>query len=124
MNKPRPYVPTHSVASAARVTTSTCVPNVVSGNCVGGPYIRLLRDLNRQEGLTIIMVTHNMDLVAPTDRVVRLVKGRVEGAIYPSAVLPLPAVGLHKPEERGASEEAQLHPSIDPRPATPHRMAQ
>ena len=39
---------------------------------------RLLRDLNRQEGLTIIMVTHNMDIVAGTDRVVRLVQGRVE----------------------------------------------
>jgi ABC-type lipoprotein export system ATPase subunit len=34
--------------------------------------------LNQQEGLTIIMVTHNLDLVAGTDRVVRLVDGRVE----------------------------------------------
>ena len=38
----------------------------------------LLRDLNRQEGLTIIMVTHNLDLAGDTDRVVRLVAGRVE----------------------------------------------
>jgi lipoprotein-releasing system ATP-binding protein len=45
----------------------------------GEAIVRLLRDLNRQEGLTIIMVTHNRDLVAGTDRVVRLVKGRVEG---------------------------------------------
>jgi lipoprotein-releasing system ATP-binding protein len=45
----------------------------------GGEIVRLLRDLNRQDGLTIIMVTHNMDIVAPSDRVVRLVKGRVEG---------------------------------------------
>jgi lipoprotein-releasing system ATP-binding protein len=45
----------------------------------GEEIVRLLRDLNRQEGLTMIMVTHNRDLVAPTDRVVRLVKGRVEG---------------------------------------------
>src|SRR2546430_13386507 len=30
----------------------------------------LLRDLNRQEGLTIIMVTHNLDLAGDTDRVV------------------------------------------------------
>jgi len=40
--------------------------------------IRLLRDLNHSENLTIIMVTHNLDLVAGTDRVVRLVDGRVE----------------------------------------------
>ncbi len=44
----------------------------------GIEIIRLLRDLNRQEQLTIIMVTHNMEIVANTDRVVRLVKGRVE----------------------------------------------
>jgi len=44
----------------------------------GEEIVRLLRDLNAQEGLTMIMVTHNRDLVAPTDRVVRLVKGRVE----------------------------------------------
>ena len=46
----------------------------------GREVISLLRDLNRQEGLTIIMVTHNLDLVAATDRVVRLVAGHVEQA--------------------------------------------
>jgi lipoprotein-releasing system ATP-binding protein len=45
----------------------------------GAEIVALLRDLNRQEGLTIIMVTHNTEIVAATDRVVRLVKGRVEG---------------------------------------------
>jgi lipoprotein-releasing system ATP-binding protein len=59
----------------------------------GGEIVALLRDLNRAEGLTIIMVTHNMDLVAPTDRVVRLVKGRVEGAAPPGVVLPLQPAG-------------------------------
>jgi len=44
----------------------------------GKEIIRLLRDLNRQDGLTIIMVTHNLDLVAGTDRVVRLTEGQVE----------------------------------------------
>jgi lipoprotein-releasing system ATP-binding protein len=44
----------------------------------GGEVVRLLRDLNRQDGLTIIMVTHNLDIVAETDRVVRMVEGRVE----------------------------------------------
>jgi lipoprotein-releasing system ATP-binding protein len=47
----------------------------------GSEIIHLLRDLNRQEGLTIIMVTHNLDLVAETDRVVRLAQGRVENSI-------------------------------------------
>jgi lipoprotein-releasing system ATP-binding protein len=44
----------------------------------GAHIISLLRDLNQNDGLTIIMVTHNLDLVADTDRVVRLVEGRVE----------------------------------------------
>ncbi len=46
----------------------------------GAQIVQLLRDLNRNDGLTIIMVTHNLEIVAETDRVVRLVKGRVEGA--------------------------------------------
>lgn len=46
----------------------------------GLEIIRLLRDLNRQERLTIIMVTHNPEIVAATDRVVRLHKGHVEEA--------------------------------------------
>jgi lipoprotein-releasing system ATP-binding protein len=44
----------------------------------GAHVIALLRDLNRTEGLTIIMVTHNLDIAAETDRVVRLTHGRVE----------------------------------------------
>jgi lipoprotein-releasing system ATP-binding protein len=60
----------------------------------GQDIVGLLRDLNRREGLTIIMVTHNLDLVAPGDRVVRLVKGRVEGSETPSAVLPLSPPGV------------------------------
>ena len=44
----------------------------------GAHIIALLRDLNQNDGLTIIMVTHNLDIIADTDRVVRLVEGRVE----------------------------------------------
>jgi lipoprotein-releasing system ATP-binding protein len=43
----------------------------------GAGIVRLLRDLNRADGLTIIMVTHNLEILAETDRVVRLVDGRV-----------------------------------------------
>jgi lipoprotein-releasing system ATP-binding protein len=50
--------------------------NLDAGN--GGQIIHLLRDLNRQEGLTIVMVTHNLEIVHDTDRVVRLIEGRVE----------------------------------------------
>jgi lipoprotein-releasing system ATP-binding protein len=47
----------------------------------GGQVVELLRDLNRTEGLTIIMVTHNLDIVAETDRVIRLTDGRVEAPV-------------------------------------------
>jgi lipoprotein-releasing system ATP-binding protein len=44
----------------------------------GSQIVGLLRDLNRQDRLTIIMVTHNMEIAAATDRVVRLHKGRID----------------------------------------------
>ncbi len=50
----------------------------------GHQIVHLLRDLNRSEGLTIIMVTHNLDIIADTDRVVRLVEGRVENEKIPA----------------------------------------
>jgi lipoprotein-releasing system ATP-binding protein len=46
----------------------------------GAGIIRLLRELNENDGLTIVMVTHNLEIVAETDRVIRLTKGRVEQA--------------------------------------------
>lgn len=46
----------------------------------GSHIVNLLRDLNHNDGLTIIMVTHNMDIVADSDRVVRMVDGRIEAA--------------------------------------------
>jgi lipoprotein-releasing system ATP-binding protein len=54
----------------------------------GGDIVRLLRDLNRQDGLTIIMVTHNMELVAGTDRVVKLAAGRVENGTEGNLAFP------------------------------------
>jgi lipoprotein-releasing system ATP-binding protein len=50
--------------------------NLDAGNAA--EIMGLLRDLNRQEGLTIIMVTHNHDLAAETDRVVKMTAGRME----------------------------------------------
>jgi len=46
----------------------------------GGEIVKLLRDLNHDDGLTIIMVTHNWDLAATADRVVRMAQGRLEDA--------------------------------------------
>ena len=45
----------------------------------GQHIMKLLRDLNEFEDLTIVMVTHNLDLVHDTDRMVKIVDGRMEG---------------------------------------------
>jgi lipoprotein-releasing system ATP-binding protein len=46
----------------------------------GADIVRLLSDLNQQEGLTIIMVTHNLELAAQAHRLVRMSEGRLEVA--------------------------------------------
>jgi ABC-type lipoprotein export system ATPase subunit len=43
----------------------------------GNEIVRLLRTINREDGVTIVMVTHNMEIVSATDRVVRMVNGVV-----------------------------------------------
>lgn len=46
----------------------------------GHEIMRLLRDLNQHEDLTIVMVTHNLELTHECDRTIRLVDGKVENA--------------------------------------------
>lgn len=46
----------------------------------GIEIMRLLGDLNRQEGLTIIMVTHNLEIAARAQRVVKMAEGRLESS--------------------------------------------
>ncbi|HET7684993.1 MAG TPA: ABC transporter ATP-binding protein [Candidatus Limnocylindria bacterium] len=42
-----------------------------------GALMRMLRELNRERGVTVIVVTHDAGVAAATDRVVRLSDGRV-----------------------------------------------
>ncbi len=44
----------------------------------GQNVLELLRDLNRERGLTMIMVTHDLQIAQQTDRIVRLAEGRIE----------------------------------------------
>jgi lipoprotein-releasing system ATP-binding protein len=50
--------------------------NLDAGN--GQAVLDLLRDLNRQRGLTMILVTHDQHIAQQADRVVRLADGRIE----------------------------------------------
>jgi predicted ABC-type transport system involved in lysophospholipase L1 biosynthesis ATPase subunit len=40
--------------------------------------MELLRDLNTERGLTMMVVTHDPQIAAQADRTVRLVEGRIE----------------------------------------------
>jgi lipoprotein-releasing system ATP-binding protein len=44
----------------------------------GQEILKILRTLNRQQRLTIVMVTHDLAIAEQADRVVRLVEGRVQ----------------------------------------------
>src|SRR3954447_18900322 len=50
--------------------------NLDSGS--GHGVIELLRDLNRERGHTMMMVTHDAQIAQQADRVVRLAEGRIE----------------------------------------------
>ncbi|MBM4097468.1 MAG: ABC transporter ATP-binding protein [Planctomycetes bacterium] len=77
----------------------------------GAEIARLLRALNAEEGLTIIMVTHNLDMARSTDRVVRLTHGRVD--LSPTVLGNRPAPGgYHSPNDGGDRL------SLDRRPAS------
>src|SRR5690606_15281322 len=44
----------------------------------GREVLQLLRDLNRERGLTMMMVTHDGQVAQQADRTFRLVEGRIE----------------------------------------------
>jgi len=83
-----------AIARALMARPRVLLADEPTGNldeATGAEIIHLLRALNREEGLTIVMVTHNLELVVATDRVVRITAGRVE-ASPPSST---PAVALY-----------------------------
>ncbi len=46
----------------------------------GAEIMNLLKELNRTDNLTVLMVTHNMEMAANTDRMVRLASGRIDSS--------------------------------------------
>ena len=80
-----------AVARALLMNPRVLLADEPTGNLdadTGGDIVRLLRDLNRDEGVTIVMVTHNTDIVSATDRVVRMTGGVV--AEEPRSFQPRP----------------------------------
>jgi len=46
----------------------------------------LLREVNREQGMAVLFVTHNADLAARCDRTVQVVDGRLQGGAAAHAV--------------------------------------
>ena len=54
----------------------------------GHQIVNLLKELNRDDGVTVVMVTHNLEIAATTDRIVRMQHGRVVDAFLSEPFLP------------------------------------
>ena len=70
-----------AIARALAGEPSILLADEPTGNLdaeAGRGIIELLRDLNRERGLTMMMVTHDQSIAQQADRIVRLAEGRVE----------------------------------------------
>jgi lipoprotein-releasing system ATP-binding protein len=70
-----------AIARALAARPSILLADEPTGNLDAGSgqgVLDLLRDLNRERGLTIMLVTHDQHIAQQTDRVVRLAEGRIE----------------------------------------------
>jgi lipoprotein-releasing system ATP-binding protein len=70
-----------AIARALAAAPEILLADEPTGNLdagTGQDVLELLRDLNRERGLTMMMVTHDPNVAQQADRVVRLVEGRME----------------------------------------------
>jgi putative ABC transport system ATP-binding protein len=69
-----------SIARALLLSPRVVLADEPTGNLdsrAGAQILRLLRELNRDEGVTVVMVTHDPSAAAIADRIVFLRDGRV-----------------------------------------------
>jgi lipoprotein-releasing system ATP-binding protein len=69
-----------AIARALVASPQVLLADEPTGNLdqtTGREILRILRTLNREHGLSIVMVTHDPSIAAEADRTVRLVNGRV-----------------------------------------------
>jgi lipoprotein-releasing system ATP-binding protein len=70
-----------AIARALAARPAVLLADEPTGNLDAGSghgVLELLRDLNRERGLTMIVVTHDPNIAQRADRVVRLAEGRIE----------------------------------------------
>jgi putative ABC transport system ATP-binding protein len=69
-----------SIARALLLSPQVVLADEPTGNLdsrAGGQILRLMRELNRDEGVTVVMVTHDPSAAAIADRIVFLRDGRI-----------------------------------------------
>jgi ABC-type lipoprotein export system ATPase subunit len=70
-----------AIARALIANPQVLLADEPTGNldqATGQEILQILRTLNRQHGLSIVMVTHDPAIAAEADRTIRLVNGQVE----------------------------------------------
>ena len=70
-----------AIARALAGSPSVLLADEPTGNLDAGSgqgVLDLFRDLNRERGLTMMLVTHDQQIAQQADRVVRLAEGRIE----------------------------------------------
>ncbi|MGE3820504.1 MAG: ABC transporter ATP-binding protein [Isosphaeraceae bacterium] len=70
-----------AIARALAGGPSVLLADEPTGNldaATGQSVLNLLRDLNRERGLTMMLVTHDHQIAQQADRIVRLTEGRIE----------------------------------------------
>ena len=70
-----------AIARALMAQPQVLLADEPTGNLdqtTGQEILQILRTLNREHGLSIVMVTHDLAIAADADRIVRLVNGRVD----------------------------------------------
>jgi lipoprotein-releasing system ATP-binding protein len=84
-----------AVARALLMTPRYLLADEPTGNLdaeTGESIVQLLKSLNRDDGLTVVMVTHNQELARGTDRTVKLVGGRVAEESRPKGLKLMNAI--------------------------------
>jgi lipoprotein-releasing system ATP-binding protein len=80
-----------AVARALLMTPRFLLADEPTGNLdaeTGDAIVQLLKSLNRDDRVTIVLVTHNLDIARGTDRIVRMAGGKVTEETKPGSFQP------------------------------------
>lgn len=74
----------------------------------GQSIMQLLRNLNREQGITLVVVTHDQDVAGYADRIVRLRDGQIEAVDERESKNPAPAVSANRSHDSSQDKKSQL----------------